>query len=89
MKIEIILGIVSGICIFLGCVFYLIHNNREEDKKFGILSVIFTALGIGLFIGLTNKPHVPGSEYNNSNPGIEEVIDGGEDDDIIDNEIDP
>lgn len=57
MKIEIILEIISGVCLLLGCILYLIHTEREDDKKFGILSIIITTIGIGLFIGVTNIPH--------------------------------
>jgi hypothetical protein len=56
MKTELILEIVSGICLLLGCGFYLLHNRKEDDKKYAILCIILTALGIGLFIGATNKP---------------------------------
>ena len=56
MKTELILEIVSGICLLLGCVFYLLHNRKEDDKKYAILCIILTALGIGLFVGTTNKP---------------------------------
>lgn len=56
MKIELILQIVSGICLLLGCVFYILHSRKEDDKKYAILCIILTAIGIGLFIGTTNKP---------------------------------
>lgn len=56
MKTELILQIVSGICLLLGCGFYLLHNKKEDDKRYAVLSIILTALGIGLFIGTTNKP---------------------------------
>ena len=85
MKIEILLEIISGVCLLIGCIFYLIHNSREDDKKFGILGIIFTALGIGLFIGTTNKPHTSEStegiyyneyeEEENFNYNYEEEID--------------
>lgn len=56
MKTELILQIISGICLLLGCVFYILHSRKEDDKKYAILSIILTALGIGLFVGTTNKP---------------------------------
>lgn len=81
MKTEIIFGIISGICLTLGCIFYMIHCKKENDKKFGIISVILTALGIGLFIGITNKP----SDIQQENTSvIEEVVE-----DENESEIDP
>lgn len=83
MKIEIILEIISGICLLLGCIFYLIYNNRSsKNEKFnkaaGIISIILTAIGIGLLVGVSNVKHEPEETF-----GIEteEVID--------DEEIDP
>ena len=55
MKIEIILELISGVFLALGCVLYIIYNRKDEENKktlLIILSIIFTAAGIGLFIGL-------------------------------------
>lgn len=76
MKTELILEIVSGICLLFGCGFYLLHNKKEDDKKYAVISIILTALGIGLFIGATNTP------YNPEQKGDTEEI-------TIENEIDP
>lgn len=79
MKTELILQIISGICLLLGCVFYILHSRKEDDKKYAVLCIILTAIGIGLFIGTTNKPsqteytpqyYESGEENNN----IEEEI---------------
>lgn len=71
MKINIVVQIISGICLVIGCVFYLLHNKKEDDRKFGILYVIFTALGIGLFVGSTNMPSLLQNhtiqQYNDGN----------------------
>ena len=82
MKTEIILGIISGIFLTLGCIFYIIYNYKKEENKrklFIILSIIFTASGMGLFIGITNKPHIPSQETNI------EIID----ENVNENQIDP
>jgi hypothetical protein len=90
MKTELILEIVSGICLLLGCVFYILHSRKEDDKKYAILCIILTAIGIGLFVGTTNKPSQ--TEYT---PQYYES--GGENNDIEEetydyeqqNELDP
>ena len=84
MKIEVILEIVSGVFLALGCVLYIIYNQNQKDEEnkktlLIILSIIFTAAGIGLFIGTTNKPHVPSQEENT------EIID----ENVNENQIDP
>lgn len=82
MKIEIILELISGVFLALGCVLYIIYNRKDEENKktlLIILSIIFTAAGIGLFIGTTNKPHVPSQEENT------EIID----ENVNENQIDP
>lgn len=56
MKTELILQIISGVCLLFGCVFYILHSRKEDDKKYAILCIILTAIGIGLFVGTTNKP---------------------------------
>lgn len=85
MKIEIILGIISGLCLGLGCILYIIYNrrlyNEKRDKLLAILSIIFTALGIGLIIGLSNKPHISDVQEDN----IEEVVE----EDLNENQVDP
>lgn len=80
MKIELILEIVSGICLLLGCVFYILHSQKENDKKYAILCIIITAFGIGLFIGATNKP-----SHSQYTPQYYEG--GGENNDIEEEEI--
>ncbi len=90
MKIELILGIVSGICLILGGLSYLVYyEHREERKyiKFGICSIILAALGIGLLVGITNKHNSEIEE--NSEEYIEEC--GEEIDEINYNEgeLDP
>lgn len=68
MKTEVILGIISGICLGLGCLLYVIYNQGycKRRRLTAILSIIFTALGIGLIIGLTNKPYTPSIQEDNS-----------------------
>lgn len=62
MKMEVILGIISGICLGLGCLLYVSYNLgycKKRKRLVAILSIIFTALGIGIIIGITNKPYTP------------------------------
>lgn len=62
MKIEIILELISGLFLILGCTSYIMYNRRENEnqkKVLIVLCVIFTAIGIGLFVGATNKPYTP------------------------------
>ena len=62
MKTEIILEIISGICLVLGCLLYISYNLgycKKRERLVAILSVVFTALGIGIIIGVTNKPYMP------------------------------
>ena len=63
MKTELIFGIVSGICLVLGGLSYLVYYKHYEEKKykkFGFFCAILVAFSIGLLIGITNKPHEPG-----------------------------
>lgn len=82
MKVEIILELISGAFLVLGCILYVLYNrvsNEKKKKVLIILYVIFSSLGIGLFIGVTNKPHVPSQEDNT------EIID----ENVNENQIDP
>ena len=74
MKVEIILEIVSIVCFILGCILYINYDEREDKYKkiIGILCIIFTSIGLGLFIGITNKPYTP--KENNTEEVIEENI---------------
>jgi len=85
MNINIILEIIGVVCIFTGGVFYLIHTNKEEDEKFGVISIILAAIGIGLFIGATNI-----SSGNHSVPEYYEIPeDNGFEDINEEDNIDP
>ena len=83
MKIEIILELISGLFLILGCILYIMYNNRRENESQNkiliILCVIFTAIGIGLFVGATNKPYTPKED------GTEEIIE----ENINEDEINP
>lgn len=76
-RTTIILEIISMVCLFVGCVLYLIHNTKEDDKKFGILCIIITAIGIGLFVGATNIPYsgngTTGGEYYEDTEEYEDI----------------
>jgi hypothetical protein len=86
MKTELILEIVSGICLLLGCVFYILHNKKEDDIKYAILCIILTSLGIGLFIGTTNKPSQNTPQYYEGGGGVDYEF---EEDYEQQNELDP
>lgn len=79
MKTKIILEIIGGLCLLGGCVLYLRHNKKEDETTLGILSIILTAIGIGLFIGVSNIPYNPPQENNT------EIIE----EDVNENQIDP
>ena len=82
MKTKIILELISGVFLALGCILYIIYNRRDDENKkklLMVLCVLFTAMGIGLFIGVTNKPHVPSQEDNT------EIIE----ENVNENQIDP
>ena len=87
MKTELILEIVSGICLLLGYVFYILHSRKEDDKKYAVLCIVLTAIGIGLFIGATDKPSQSTPQYyEGSGGGIDYEL---EEDYEQQNELDP
>ena len=83
MKMKVILEIISGICLVLGCLLYISYNLgycKKRERLIAILSIIFTALGIGIIIGISNQPHISSVQEDNT-----EIID----DNIYENQIDP
>lgn len=36
--------------------------KKEDDVKFGVISIILTAIGLGILIGISNKPYTPPEE---------------------------
>ena len=51
---TIISELIGAFCLLTGCVLYLVYE-RKKKILVAVLSIIFTALGIGLVIGSTNK----------------------------------